>query len=137
VNKSLGIILGLSLLVGCSSEASEPVEKEVKEEEHTLPTQEELNDQLKEDAKQAAFAKLNSRESTGEKVFTEGEVTNIAKEGMLGEFTLTTSDGMFTIGNMLGTEISEGDNVKVYGVTNGKDATGFPVIDATIIEQSK
>jgi colicin import membrane protein len=137
VKKWLGAVFCISLLVGCSSEASEPVKEETKEVEHTLPTQDELNDQLKEDAKQADFAKLNSRESTGEKVFAEGEVTNIAKEGMLGEFTLTTSDGMFTIGNMLGTEISEGDNVKVYGVTNGKDATGFPVIDATIIEQSK
>jgi colicin import membrane protein len=137
VKKGFGIIFCLLLLVGCTSEASEPMKEEKKEVEHTLPTQEELNDQLKEDAKQADFAKLNSRESTGEKVFAEGEVTNIAKEGMLGEFTLTTSDGMFTIGNMLGTEINEGDNVKVYGVTNGKDATGFPVIDATIIEQSK
>jgi colicin import membrane protein len=136
VNKWLGIILGLSLLVGCSSEASDTVDKKVKEESNE-PTQEELDAQLKEEAVQADFVKLNSDGSTGEKVFAEGEVTNITKEGTLGEFTLTTLDGMFTIGNMLGTEISEGDNVKVYGATNGKDDTGFPVINATIIEQSK
>jgi colicin import membrane protein len=131
--KWLSVLLAAGLLVGCSSETNEPIKEETKETS-TEPSQDELNMNLKEEATQADFVELNGEELTGKKVFADGEVTNIAKEGMLGEFTLTTSDGMYTVINMMGTEVSEGDSVKIYGVTDGKDSTGFPKINATIIE---
>jgi colicin import membrane protein len=146
VKKWFAALLGLALLVGCSSESSsdtekkdEPKQEEVKQDEG--PTQEELDAQLKEEAVQADFVELNSDEAeTGKKVFTEGVIDSIAKEGMLGEFTLTTEEGegvgMYTVVDVMGSDlVKEGTNIKVYGVYEGKDDLGFPKINATVIEQ--
>lgn len=138
-------VVGLAALFlsACSDteEKTESVEPTVQEEPETNePTQAELDAQLKEEATQANFVELNSDDAEQDKkVFAEGEITNIEKEGSLGVFTLTTEetsgDGMYTV-NVLATDVdfAKGDQVKVYGTYSGKDDLGFPVITATIIE---
>lgn len=123
-----------------ANENAEGVTEGSKDSKESEPTQEELNEQLKAEAVQADFVELNNDNAEeNKKVFSVGEVTHIAKEGMLGEFTLTTEEddgyGMYTISNFTEVEVAEGDNVKVYGVTSGKDDLGVPVINATIIEK--
>jgi len=133
------VLFSVSLLAACGgnekvSDQGEPKETATKEQE---PTQDELNEQLKAEAVEANFVELNGDNAEeNKKVFTAGEVTIINKEGSMGEFTLSDGDGgMYTIVNVLGTEISEGDQVKVYGPFTGKDDLGFPTISATIIEK--
>jgi hypothetical protein len=145
MKKLIGVGLLLSLLlVACSSESSEPVEEETKvsteETKKDEPTQEELNAQLKEEATKANFVELNSDDTEkGQKIFTVGTIDVVIKEGMLGEFSFTTEEdegyGMYTVVNVMGTEVTKGDKVKIYGVYDGKDESGFPIINATIIEQ--
>ena len=128
-------------LVACTEEEKLSTKEVTKtDEKSNEPSQDELDAQLKEDAVQADFVKLNSDEATkGEKVFAEGEITNISKEGVLGEFTLTTEEkdgsGMYMIKVLAAeAEFTKGDQVKIFGITEGKDDLGFPIINATILE---
>jgi colicin import membrane protein len=131
VKKWLGALLGLSLLMGCS--ANEPTEEATAEE--SGPTQEELDAQLKDEATAADFVELNSDDAeTGKKVYAEGTVDVILEEGVIQSLSFSTDDGMYTLANASGTKVSEGDQVKVYGVYSGKDETGIPKIDVSIIE---
>ncbi|MEI4768079.1 hypothetical protein WAX74_00195 [Psychrobacillus sp. FJAT-51614] len=103
------------------------------------PTQEQLNAQLKQEALVIDFVKANAEEIEKDtKVKVTGEITVISKSGMLGEFTLTTDEndgnGMYSIINTMGIEVSEGDTVTVYGLFDGKDNLGYPSIVATVIE---
>lgn len=144
MKKLIGLVLLSSLfMVACSSnEASESVNEETNTEVTEVDsevTQEDLDAKLKEEATQADFVELNSDDAeTGKKVFAEGTVETVTTDGTMGEFTLTTSEGdgsgMYTIVNVMGTEVLEGDTVTIYGVYEGKDDLGFPMINATVIE---
>lgn len=141
MKKLLIAIVSLVIISGCSSEPKETVKKvpEVSQKNNE-PTQDELNEKLKSEAVRADFVELNGgKAEMNKRVFAVGEVTIVIKEGSMGEFTLTTVDGdgygMYTVKNVLGTEVNEGDQVKVYGPFTGKDDLGFPTISATIIEK--
>ena len=113
------------------------------------PTQKEINDKLKEEATKADFVQINGHEDNNKnkKVFVEGEITNISKEGSTGgEFTVSVQEesgvGMYRVMSLdtenntnVGVTVKQGDKVKVYGVIDGKDDTGMPKIVATIVEK--
>src|SRR5690625_4049844 len=118
----IGIILMVMLLSACGND--EEVNTESKEDESSVeqesnePSQEELDEQLKEEATEADFVKVNGGEvEEGAKLFAEGEVSH-ADEEIIQQFTLTTKSGdgygMYTV-KSIADEVSDGDQVKVYG----------------------
>jgi hypothetical protein len=150
VKKWIGAILCISLLVGCSSESKEPVNKEVKEEADqnvNKPTQEELNAQLKKDAVEYDYLSLFRDEvEKGSKVKFTGEVFAIMKEEPFGEFGLQTllddgTEGVLSVTSLqtedTPVQVEEGETYTIYGVYGGKDENGAPNINATIVEQLK
>lgn len=141
LRKVVFILLSTLILVACGDDvASKPVGKEKDE-----PSQEELNGQLREEAIEANFVKINGDEvKEGTKLKVTGEITVLFDEGVQdGNFTLTTDEpdgghGMYSIINLNTVEqvdIVVGEEVIVYGAYSGRDDdTGMPVITATIIE---
>lgn len=96
---------------------------------------------IKSDAIQADFAKINNDEvELNTKLFTEGQVGTVFSTGYWGEFSLTATEddgyGMYTIVNLSDIEVSEGETVKLWGTYYGKDdTTGIPEITVTLIEK--
>lgn len=138
-------ILAAGLLTACVSDKSQEktIEDKTKIEDNAgvevVESQVELNNKLKEEAKEYSFIELNGDEVEKDaKVKLIGKVRTIMKEGMLGEFTLTTVEddllAMFTIVNVLGADVSEGSFVTVYGTYQGKDDSGMPKVESTLIE---
>ena len=107
-------------------------------------SQEELNIRLKKEAVKAEFIELNSnsKSNINKKVYLEGTVGTILKDGVLGEFSVNTKEengyGIYTILNMHTTEketLKQGDIIKIYGVYDGKEKDNIPKITAIIIEK--
>jgi hypothetical protein len=126
---------------------SEPVVgKEVKvekksEEKTQGPSQEELNEKLKQEAVQANFTELDGdNQQIGKKVYIDGEVGPGMKD-VIDEFMLTAKEGdgygiyKVKLFNTAKTEYNKGDQVRVYGTVEGKDDSGMPLITATILEK--
>lgn len=139
----LASLLGISFLVGCSSDdAAEPVEETKQDvaKDTNEPTQEELDTKLKEESVPANFVELNiDNPKEGKKVTATGEVGVIYSDGVGGTFSLTTNEdngfGMYTITNLSLTTVEEGQTVTIYGTTTAEKADdGTPQITATIIE---
>ncbi|AFM00766.1 protein of unknown function (DUF1535) [Desulfitobacterium dehalogenans ATCC 51507] len=139
----------IALLTGCGSDDAAKVkqdnsvqQKETQKEAQKEPTQDELNEQLKKEAVPANFTEIDSyRIAKDTKLTAKGEVTSIEKDGALGVFTLTTTEGdgygMYSITNFSSAEVSEGDNVEIWGVYSDKNNVGMPSITATIIEKAE
>lgn len=132
----VGLITACGGNEGASGESINIPKTEKKE-----PSQEELNNQLKEAAIEANFVELNSNETEqGKKVFATGKVSFIAEDGIFKTFTLTTDEGdgkgMYTIVDVLkDVEYIDGDTLKIYGTFKGKNDLGIPEITSTIIEK--
>lgn len=144
---SMLAILLVFALVACSNGDSEEKTtsktEEIVNKESTEkgPSQQKLNEKLKKEAVKADFVELNvDNPPEGKKVYIDGEVSALNK-GPMDEFVLTSKEdkgnGMYMIklANTTDVEFSEGDQVRVYGVVNGKDDTGMPKVLATIIEK--
>ncbi|PAE21950.1 hypothetical protein CHH80_03370 [Bacillus sp. 7504-2] len=146
------VILSLVLLLSaCGSDEADKTStnadpeaaksEKTEQAESTEPSQEDLNESLKDEAVAANFVELNSDEAeVGLKVHATGEISNIQEDGIFRTFTLTTDEndgtGMYSIKDLLKEEeYTEGDIVKVYGIYDGKDEVGFPVISSTVIEK--
>lgn len=126
----------LLTLIACSPEeeaTGELIEdgEVTAEEEPNEPTQEELNERLKEQAMEANFTEVNGGEvEEGTPLYIEGKVTFVADGGQLGEFTITTEEndghGMYNIANfsMIEENIEEGQHLKVYGTYAGNQKRG-------------
>ncbi|MBM7717294.1 vacuolar-type H+-ATPase subunit I/STV1 [Bacillus thermophilus] len=138
-------VVAFLVMVGCSSEdsAAPKEESKPKEEKQTEevekddePTQEELDQKLKEEAVEADFVELNvDNPPDGKKVKATGEVTLVHESGVGGTFSLTTDEGIYSIQNMSLEEVEEGQEVTAYGTTSSEKAEdGSPQIVATIIE---
>ncbi|WP_158595132.1 hypothetical protein [Oceanobacillus piezotolerans] len=141
------IMLMIIIITACTEdEVSEPVEVEQNDspEQGTVePTQEERNEQLKEEAIEADFEKINGNEvEEGTKLKASGEITNIFPEDLRGgDFMLSVEEsenenGVYHVVDMKTEKIpiEEGQVVTAYGVYDGKDESGMPIIIATIIE---
>lgn len=121
------------------SDTEEARDKEP-EEKKEGPTQEESNKELKEEAVEADFVKINGGEvEEGTKLFLEGEVSIIMSEDLGIEFTLSTKEGegygVYSVWALVeDVIINEGDIVRVWGSYRGKDDAGMPTIVATIVE---
>lgn len=135
------LIALLLFIAACNSDNDKPetsVEPTTNE-----PTQEELNEQLKEEAIEADIIQINGDEvEEGTKLKATGEIS-VYKEGLgpLGkDFMLTTEEGnghgIYQIINMDAndTTIQEEQTVTVYGTYYGKDESGTPQITVTVIE---
>ncbi|MBT2717958.1 hypothetical protein [Bacillus sp. ISL-57] len=144
MKKLLFVGLSALLLAGCGDkqkETSGDVEGNKTEEtvETKGLTQDELNAKLKEEAVEADYKELNSDNAPDKKkVFVKGEIGSVFEEGILGTFILNNENGIYTV-NLLSVDekYEAGDNVTVYGTTNGKDETGNPQITATILEHNE
>lgn len=144
MKKILFVGISALLLAGCGDhqkETSGEVEDNKTEEtvETKGPTQDELNVKLKEEAVEADYKELNSDNAPDKKkVFVKGEIGAVFEEGILGTFILNNENGIYTV-NLLSVDekYETGDNVTVYGTTNGKDETGIPQISATILEHNE
>lgn len=125
-------------MVGCSDDQTQEQVQSNDETNESEPTQEELNNQLKEEASEADFVKLNNGEiEEGTKLKVSGEITLMESNN---DFTLTSKEndgyGMYSILNFDTTEstVEEGDDVTVYGTYTGDSETGMPEIRITVIE---
>jgi hypothetical protein len=141
LSKWLFIILSMCLLVGCSSNkpTEEAAGQTTDSNESVEETQEELNEELRNEAIEASFVKLNGDEVKEDTpLYLEGEVSTILSDTGLQTFSFLTTEpegsGMYTIVNATIDKASEGDQVKLYGKYAGKDDTGVPKINVTIIE---
>lgn len=139
--------LSTLLLTACGEEATPakdvaPDEEpsEVKEVPVTAePTQEELNEKMKNEAIKLDFVAANGDEIAKDtKVTISGKVTNISEEGVGGKFTVTTIEGdgygVYSVKNLALKDVSLDSEVTIYGTYDKKDDLGFPTIIATIIE---
>jgi hypothetical protein len=137
-------LIGLFLSACGNEETTAPVE-ESQTVEKSLPneglTQDELNEKIKAEAVQADFAELNvTNPPDGKRVYVDG-VVSILTKGIIDEFILTAKEGdgygMYKIIllNTIDAEYVEGDQVRIYGVVNGKDDSGMPQISAPILEK--
>ena len=111
--------------------------------ENDEPTQEELDSNLKKEAVEADFIKINGGEWKNKKVFEQGKISNIDVKDPMITFSLTAKDknGMAmykiatfkTLPNVA--KFNEGDIVKIYGTVGEAGADGIPKIDATIVSK--
>ncbi|WP_018934329.1 hypothetical protein [Gracilibacillus lacisalsi] len=115
-------------------------EEEALTEEDSEVTQEELDEQLKDEAVEADFVELNSGEAeSDQRVFIEGKVLDEPEE-KLQEFMVSTYEGdgygIYIVKDFdPGAEFKEGDIIRAYGIYNGKhEELGGPLITATLIE---
>ncbi|MFW5411610.1 hypothetical protein [Aerococcus urinaeequi] len=107
------------------------------------PSQDELNQQLKDKAIEIDFVTANAgKYEVGTKVKATGEVSLLNDDSIMPSFDLTTESddgyGLYYVKgfNTSDTEFSNGDIVTVYGTYDGKDEqTGGPKISVTYIEK--
>lgn len=145
------LILGLvvlmifaSFIAGCNPSENSQDTLEKADTQQSGPTQEELNEKLKQEAIKANFVEINGGSvDVYTKIYAEGIISVVMKPGLLGEFSLTTEEGngfgIYTIRNFdLNGPIENSDidrRITVWGVFWGKDPeTGIPIITSTITE---
>lgn len=140
VTAMIGISITTTNLETQSEQEQQAETVDVEEE----PTQEELNNKLKEEAVQANFVDINGdKVAKGAKLYLEGKIETIFGTDRLDKFSMSTKEnggyGMYDIVNLVGNgiNIKKGDNIKVWGVYNGKDEkTSMPIIDMTVYEKT-
>lgn len=148
----------IATLIGCSSSSTTPQNtsqnQNATQNQNTAqgnlttnkePTQEELNQKLKEEATKADFIQINGHEDelVNKKVYAEGKISVVDYEKVMDlfpSFLLSQKEGdgygVYHVTNVLNVpDLKDGDTVKVYGTLKGKDKTGGPKINATIIEK--
>ncbi|WP_173918594.1 hypothetical protein [Halobacillus sp. Marseille-Q1614] len=130
------IIVGLATLIGCSqsTSANETIEEK--------PTQQELNEKLREEATAIDFAAINAgKVEIGEKVSIIGGITE--EEGTESSiFTVTTKEedgyGTYTVESMAkDADYQTGEIVEVFGTYQGTDEDGTPLIESPVIDAVK
>lgn len=140
--------LSALLLTACGEEEATPKEETPAAEEKGAtdkvaetkgPTQEELNEKMRNEAIKLDFVAANGDEVEKDtKVTINGKITNIAEEGVGGKFTVTTTEGdgygMYSVVNLTLKDVSLDSEVTIYGTYDGKDDMSAPTIIATIIE---
>lgn len=144
--KRWAVLFALVLLMAaCSEEETEPAatQEEPETEEAAGPSQEELNEQMKEEATEIDFVEANGGDlSPGTKVKATGEISALDPTGLRGgDFMLSVEEGdgfgVYSVTNLNTVEIplEEGQTVTVYGTFDGaEEGTSMPMITATIIE---
>lgn len=144
--KRLAVLFALVLLMAaCSEEETEPAatQEEIETEEAAGPSQEELNEQMKEEAIEIDFVEANGGDlAEGTKVKATGELSALDPSGLRGgDFMLSVEEGdgfgVYDVSNFNTVEIplEEGQTVTVYGTFAGpEEGTSMPMITATIIE---
>ena len=148
--KKLSVLILLTMLLGACTDkpVAEPEVKSVTTKEDTAKetkvnelTQDEMNENLKEDAVEIVMSEaLDEEIEERTLVKSTGEIMTIYDGIRGGDFTLTTEvggyHGIYSIMNLTTREIelSIGQTVTVYGSYNGLDEEGFPEIVATLIE---
>lgn len=106
------------------------------------PTQEELNDKLKEEAKEFRYIEVFRDEVEKDtKIHIEGVIDAVIKDDKLGEYSVIVEEddmdveGVYDVKSFVLEEFFEGDRIKVWGSYDGKNDIGAPTINATIIEK--
>lgn len=146
--KKIILMSSLLLLLGACSSKEETIKEEKTKQVNVEiqktndnKSQEELNEQLKKEAKKADIVELNvDNPPIGKKVFVDGEVSSLSKNDSINEFVLRSKEndgnGMYKIKliNTIETDFNEGDQVRIYGAVTGKDETGTLEILASILE---
>ncbi|WP_309087396.1 hypothetical protein [Domibacillus sp.] len=127
------------VLSACSAE-EEMVQSTFSEGTESIieePSEEELAEQMKEEAVPAKFTELNAdKPPVGKKVAATGRVTEVIEPGLTGSFSLQASDGTYVIMNATQTEVEIDESVTVYGIVAVEKAKdGTPAINAVIIEK--
>lgn len=136
------ILGGVLILSACGNEAVETDgdPTPVKETSDQQPTQDELNEQLKKEAKTYSFAEINANEvQKNSKIIVEGAITG-GSFGIGDKFYIESNDGVYDVVNFNTTDttFTTNDYVKIYGAYNGKDeTTDIPIITSTIVEVIK
>ncbi len=112
------------------------------------PTQEEIDEQLKQEAVEADFTEIASNNWNGKQVYAIGEVNNLNLSiELMPEFLLGVKIGeneygvymVRTFSSLPGAQeaiekMEDGSIVKVYGTVSEEDLYGIPTITSTIIE---
>lgn len=156
MKRLLIILLGVMLLVACGNKEKPKVETVSHGNEQTAEQEDDRTDEEKAEDLKAANEKFKSDSveydylsifrdevPVNTKVKFTGEVFVVGKEGFGGEFGMKqdldgTTDGVLKVENMnIGdpVEIEEGKTLTVYGIYDGKDEMGAPVIKAVVIEE--
>lgn len=147
MERIIGIIGMVLLLTACGSDEAgtetgpSETEQQTSEQQTAGPTQEELNQQLKDEAVEIDFVEANGGGvEVGTKVKATGEVSFLNEF----TFTLTTDEGegsgMYEIQyvNTTDTVFEDGDTVTIYGAFTGKlESTGMPSISTSLIEPTE
>ena len=141
MKKLIIVALSALLLAACSDDKQDTSNTVKKDKvESNEPSQAELDAKLKKEATQADFVEMNGETTEkNTKVFAEGNIDVVITDGTIGEFTLSTKEdggiGMYTVKSFIpDAKFTKGDKVKVYGTYGGKDDTGMPIINTTILE---
>jgi hypothetical protein len=111
------------------------------------PTQEDIDDALRNEAVKANFVEINAGNWKSKKVYAEGEVSALdTSNRAMYQFTLAMKEnggyGIYlikaftTLPNNAALDIlNNGDTIRVYGTVSGKDEnTSMPIISVTVIE---
>ncbi|MGP4078229.1 hypothetical protein [Halobacillus sp. K22] len=132
------LLIGIAVLIGCSND-SDSSNNEGEDAKNEEPTQEKLDSELKDAAREVKFTRVRAgRVEEGTKVLIQGEVTMASPIEVGSELVVATQEdgghGMYTVQNMdSNAQYEEGDFVKVYGTYNGK-SEGTPKITSPLIE---
>ncbi|WP_346917356.1 hypothetical protein [Clostridium sp.] len=152
MKKVLLILICLSVvitsMVGCnkSSKNSKKDESNVTQVEESLEDNN-VNIDIRDTAIQVQGSQVESGELEGEKVFAVGVVSSIDSSGEnmdKASFIITQNEGEDTksyvvtweLGklNFQSLQISDGDVVKIYGVLEGKNKEGMPIIKSSLMD---
>lgn len=114
-----------------------------KEESADEPTQEELNEQLKANAKKGDFVEMNGAKiDEGTPIYLEGQVAVLTSNSTaMPEYDFTTDEGdghgYYMIKDFSLSGIPKEDDVfKIYGYYYGKDEdTGIPLVHVHVVEK--
>ena len=122
------------------TKTGEQTQIDTQSSEPSQKSQEEINEQMRENAIEADFIKINGNEWKDKDVFATGKVSFVEVSEPAINFTLTTTEGdgfgvysIFTFSTLVG-EVLDGSTVKIYGIVGDRNKLGMPSITATIIE---
>lgn len=153
MKKILAILVCLStaatIMVGCNKvdKVSKENASNVAGVEEWMENDIDVNMDIRDTAMQVQGSQIDSGELEGEKVFALGEISSIdidSKNMNKVNFTITQTEGENSIPYIVTWEggkldfqnlqIKEGDTIKIYGVLEGKNEEGTPIIKTSLID---